>query len=106
MLLGAEYGALSFNESQETHMHTTQHTPGPWAYRKCPCGDRVCARYRITHAGSEGMFGIEDARLIAAAPELLAALREISAMLDRPGSSRDYMIRDKADAAIAKAVTP
>lgn len=51
------------------------HTPGPWAYSKCACGDPKCRSYAIDHSGAEGMFSEADARLIAAAPVLLEALK-------------------------------
>jgi hypothetical protein len=51
----------------------------PWTYRKCGCGDPICSQYTISVQGSVG-FELEDARLIAAAPDLLAALEKIAAV--------------------------
>lgn len=64
-------------------MTALQHTPGPWRYKKCPCGDPICTRYRIAHAGSEGMFSLDDATLIATAPDLLASLQAAVEAYDR-----------------------
>lgn len=54
---------------------TTQHTPGPWNVSP-PC--ELSPRYSVYHNGplvyvERG----EDARLIAAAPDLLAALQDL-----------------------------
>lgn len=67
---------------------TTQHTPGPWRFHKCRCGHRSCNKYRIGHAGAEGMFEIEDARLIVAAPALLRLVKEMIAL----GADADYAL--------------
>ena len=70
-------------------------TPGPWRYRK---GDNLSCPYVIR--GTEGGFAVmglsrsreeADARLIAAAPELLEALQEI---VDFP---MDFFDRDDAE---------
>jgi hypothetical protein len=62
-----------------------KHTPGPWrvsAHREIMAG-KDC----IVQSPWSGPFGIEvadaNARLIAAAPELLASLQEIFGMLER-----------------------
>lgn len=55
----------------------SKHTPGPWHADKCPCGHYACNKYRIRHASADGMFEKDDARLIAAAPELLAELKRL-----------------------------
>jgi hypothetical protein len=52
------------------------HTPGPWSYSKCPCGAEVCSQFTISVQWSVG-FEEADARLIAAAPELLEVLRNL-----------------------------
>ena len=80
------------------------HTPAPWRFRKCPCGDPICDRYRIAHAGAEGMFSLDDARLIASAPKLLALLEElIDIEGPQPGTAEWAR---KVQAAIAEATHP
>lgn len=83
----------------------TQHTPAPWTITKCPCGDASCKHYNVNSWFNQGgMVEIADARLIAAAPELLEAL----------GRARYELVTEKLypdtapviqtiDAAIAKA---
>lgn len=67
-----------------------QHTPGPWKPSHClDCGE---TEWPCTDA---------DERLIAAAPELLEALWEISQRVAREGGDTA-----QADRAIAKATTP
>lgn len=92
----------------------TQHTPGPWSYRMGHIGD----------AGIEGPYGEDigfvnisdgfdepnfypteaNARLIAAAPDLLAALEEVTAIYrdDLATEDEPACIR-RALAAIARA---
>jgi len=73
---------------------SAQHTPGPWYWDSDPIKgdplDRV--RYRVVATGktvtqcyysSGDEQAIHDARLIAAAPELLAALVKLEAMAER-----------------------
>jgi hypothetical protein len=85
------------------------HTPGPWLME--PYLDKP-GEYEIAPAGADGLpdwsrevaltcSSDADARLIAAAPELLAALRDLVAM---SGCSEEGVdIWDAARAAIAKA---
>ena len=97
-----------------------QHTPGPWHWeadevKGDPTG-RV--RYQVTALGKTvtrvyyssfegGLTNAEaDAKLIAAAPELLSALRDLEAMAERyrqPGAPIPDA-QKKARAAIVKAV--
>jgi hypothetical protein len=97
----------------------TAHTPGPWTVS--PAGTthsaRVCAEYgphgdictlseQDTQCDGGRDIGVElaNARLIAAAPELLDALESITDQLDRVGDHRkDRPFIDAARAAIAKA---
>jgi len=53
---------------------TTQHTPGPWEVGYCTWNDEgnVCYELRGIKQG-----GAADARLIAAAPDLLEALKRL-----------------------------
>lgn len=75
---------------------SAKHTPGPWRYYKCRCGMEGCNQYTISVQGSVG-FVEADARLIAAAPELLEALQDLCDTLGECGMT------EKARAAIAKA---
>ena len=78
------------------------HTPGPWFVLidddGCPLEIVLAGDHdmRIAVPASDGPLA--NARLIAAAPELLAALREVIAVSDRKTE-----IYDRARAAIAKA---
>ena len=85
---------------------STQHTPGPWSYL---AGDGLAWRPSVQRA-TEGGFVVvglsrnreeADAKLIAAAPELLEALKDALCALDCCG--KDYPAASKARAAIAKA---
>jgi hypothetical protein len=60
---------------------TTQHTPGPWEVGYCTWNDEgnVCYELRGIKQG-----GAADARLIAAAPELLSCLIEMVEVNDEP----------------------
>lgn len=86
-------------------MSAHKHTPGPWCVegvgiralvRAGTSGVIVAVRHRLSAQENEA-----NARLIAAAPELLEALENIlSNCLDSDGLSRAY---ENARAAIAKA---
>lgn len=84
----------------------TQHTPGPWEYIP---GEEPAFLPRVQR-GIEGEFVVmglsryreeADARLIAAAPDLLEALQDALCALECCG--KDYPAASKARAAIAKA---
>jgi hypothetical protein len=80
-------------------------TPGPWSFRQCPCGDAVCNQQIISVQGSVG-FDPADAALIAAAPELYAALEACRNRLlvkGEIGNPRDETALAKSKAALAKA---
>ena len=84
-------------------MSAPKHTPGPWSYRKCPCGMAGCDQYKINTQGSVG-FSEEDARLIAASPELLEALQGM--LVEKPIDeilAYAKAAKEKARAVIAKA---
>ncbi len=101
---------------------TLNHTPGPWTVSAGPDANRT-GHYRNVY-GADGkmlvaMLGLSarvgqtqqnaNARLIAAAPELLAALqywlRAIDSMTTEEFSrGADKPCRDRAAAAIAKAL--
>jgi hypothetical protein len=92
---------------------TTKHTPGPWAVSDvgevvvCATGRTLCDVYSSPTTGEEQAD--VDARLIAAAPDLLAAcemLAEAQRRADtgeREGFGCYVDAVDKARAAIAKA---
>lgn len=81
------------------------HTPGPWAYRPSNSG------HFIAGAGENSGYLAEvrqcrskqdvraDARLIAAAPDLLAALRDVVGWVPGPTA----FFTDGSDAAIKRA---
>lgn len=79
----------------------TNRTPGPWHV------DTYCGKRAVLDGDSgviaERVPNEADARLIAAAPELLAALREIDALDDSVvGLNRIEYARSVARAALAK----
>lgn len=89
------------------------HTPSPWTFVQSGTGDfpiwnvRIGTRGLITLPATAGMETMDaDARLIAAAPDLLEALKLMRArFLDTDGthSMWEQEATDAADAAIAKA---
>lgn len=88
----------------------TKHTPGPWEDWEAANGDDDPAPYRIDgqmiDRKSEVVAWVyreHDARLIAAAPELLAALFTIESMAINDRSKWARTIAAEARAAIAKA---
>jgi predicted component of type VI protein secretion system len=85
---------------------TVKHTPGPWTAMPCPCGHKSCAD-AVVEPGVvrlQGACSMDDARLIAAAPDLLAALR-VMVLRHEARTSRVARLAalDIARAAIAKA---
>lgn len=97
-------------------MTQNQHTPGPWEYfgpgnAQVYGGDpkrRICVLDRLT--GADMSEDYANARLIAAAPDLLAALEIASAALMRARAfvpdnidPQHVAAQDKVYAAIAKA---
>lgn len=92
------------------------HTPGPWTFSDCsmsgPNGETVFELGIGSHGRGESIFpSDQDARLIAASPDLLEALRlclvamEEIGVVDRCTIPFDQVeiARTKARAAIAKA---
>ncbi len=69
---------------------STQHIPGPWElsegdtslWAKSPLGARVRISNIIKHSPMNGINHAANARLIAAAPDLLAALEDLLENLD------------------------
>ena len=97
----------------QTSETKSQHTPGPWTAEPYRVGDSA---YKIVY-DADGHWLAEvfdvpnapdtaaaDARLIAAAPELLEALRNLVGLAEMRGSLHEYRAAlDEARAAIAKA---
>ncbi len=97
-------------------MSTPKHTPGPWRFSRdgyivsSTTGERVCSPHS-TLLGGKISDQIKDlkrnARLIAAAPELLEALRALQNIPPFDGTTATSTIRREAKraarAAIAKA---
>lgn len=87
---------------------SAQHTPGPWTQGTSAVGITCVWLDGLTeqeHKMGQSHTWIDceteaNARLIAAAPELLSFVKE---WLDRQGSDENYMTA-KARAAIAKAI--
>lgn len=74
------------------HDMNTQHTPGPWQQ-----GDGYNAHATTVHIKSTLIAKAEteaDARLIAAAPDLLAALARAVAWCDEHGDTRHEWYAD------------
>lgn len=95
-------------------MTNTQHTPGPWqiwaeitAISRNPCTGHTISRGDDVFICDAVGTSAANARLIAAAPDLLAALRQAySVLMDgKPDEADDYKAeaREAARAAIAKA---
>lgn len=91
---------------------TTKHTPGPW--RVVPCGGISTAIQRAapmplgaaviaTVSHSDGETQAADARLIAAAPAMLEALREIVAEQDARTPPQGTIYRDTGGLLLARA---
>lgn len=72
-----------------------------WSFTKCPCGHRGCNQYIISAQGTVG-FEEDDARLIVAAPDLLAVVEEALSEYEQIGDF-DHPVAKAARAAIAKA---
>lgn len=92
----------------------SNHTPGPWIVAlndgnlsvRSEATDETVAAF--THVYPECVFGLDedDARLIAAAPDLLEALHALlPALMSKSAmmSKADWSAVEKANAAIAKA---
>ena len=75
------------------------HTPSPWTFVQSGTGDfpiwnvRIGTRGLITLPATAGMETMDaDARLIAAAPELLEALNLMATIIDNMGDMPDGFI--------------
>lgn len=87
----------------------TKHTPGPWTATKCAMSRD---EWRISNPEAWPIFTVlcgrpearANAHLIAAAPDLLAALIKLERVESSPHSETvRYLAREQARAAIAKA---
>jgi len=81
----------------------TQHTPGPWTetrghYIDAPNGTRIAEVYNWAPSYSQ------NARLIAAAPELLEALAEINDLSFALGGSSHTTTLDRIRTIIARTI--
>lgn len=88
---------------------TTTHTPGPWIATLDPHGvpwgaDDYCIGRPDGKIDEVAVCGKRDAGLIAAAPDLLAALRECLDLIDAITPIEGDTVR-KARAALGKAST-
>lgn len=91
-------------------MSKQQHTPGPWRIEDkerilsdCPEFRIMCSDGYIAGVDSTRAENAANARLIAAAPELLEALEAIIASADAGNAAILNRLLDQARAAIAKA---
>ena len=79
----------------------TKHTLGPWTFRGCDGGWAIDFNEDQEQV-VDYVYEEADARLIAAAPELLEALENLLAVREGKGGTK-YHADDIARAAIAKA---
>jgi hypothetical protein len=83
---------------------TTQHTPGPWEILyNDPQEEYWVTRPHYDAGPAKIVYHIEDARLIAAAPDLLEALKEMLDNHEDACTGYGEGAAEKARAAIAKA---
>lgn len=99
---------------------TEKHTPGPWKFRELECDDSRGMGYvsggpndvDLFHTGAMELWAFENcanARLIAAAPDMLEALKTVLkywawCMPDGPDSTNPIQtVLNTVEAAIAKA---
>lgn len=93
--------------TDSTTTSAAQHTPGPWTCD--PVTERVLQKtygtFRVFSGGEEGMpvqRTEANARLIAAAPDLLAACQEALALLNNPDA--DGFDADQIDGILNRAI--
>lgn len=85
----------------------TQHTPGPWFAHNVGLGPNGAGPFTYP-LGNDPDKAAANARLIAAAPDMLAALKALHAAHRAFSGSEDWGVyddeaREAAEAAIAKA---
>jgi hypothetical protein len=89
-----------------------QHTAGPWHYDGPPhnhivwstAADRIC--FMAHSNGDDPVRDTANARLVAAAPEMLGALERIRNILRRLQPALNVMARDVLDDIIAFEIEP
>jgi hypothetical protein len=95
--------------ANEYHDERQEHAPGPWRVLvSMPLEFRIVAdtwKGEITLCKGECLYR-HNARLMAAAPELLEALEYLLSQFGKLDHLTDYSAGDKARAAIAKAKRP
>ena len=88
------------NHPNRSKQHQPTHTPGPWTVHYEPnARDEPGATFVLLEANDRFDTNEANARLIAAAPELLAALKAIDASPACPSKKK----REQVRAAVAKA---
>lgn len=76
---------------------TAQHTPGPWGFSKYAGRDYGIfpddsgGELALVRGDHDNEQQLANARLIAAAPELLAALKDAAGILETLGASRNVL---------------
>ena len=111
---GYLFGRHALGCPTRTAAPNASHTPGPWLYEKHapPHVDlrEVLWEVNATEFRGEvacGVFHEADARLIAAAPDLLAALVYVGTFIDGPlTETQREILRKRIDGAIGAAVRP
>lgn len=81
-------------------MSEVRHTPGPWKITAASFTIKAAAVGTVVYGNPDNPNRLADARLIAAAPDLLEALKGVLRVADR--ATTEF---DAARAAIAKATT-
>ena len=99
---------MSYTDTDFEAPAAASHTPGPWAiYSLTVSGETTvwvrCDSRVIADLVTDGPSVEADARLIAAAPDLLAALKALHHQCDYMGAPADHPDMLAAAAAIAKA---
>lgn len=110
MEVGEEERGSSRNHAPVTSAALDRHTPGPWRAEEFDCTTGfwavTCDGGDIVYATLQSAHVAANARLIAAAPELLEAVRQFTAAAERGAKvfldERGSCLRN-ARAAIAKA---
>lgn len=86
-----------------------RHTPGPWHLDPPSHAGVIESDYHAVQIGAcesnviSGFMSLEDARLIAAAPDMLASLRQVEAEMRAGLGSSFGETREQVRRAIAKA---
>lgn len=112
-------GFTPYLKGRTVSKQTAQHTPGPWESRphdypeivRAPGGGSVahCGEEHDVYHGSDPEVAVANARLIAAAPDLLAACEAVSRSPKSQAYRDAYIVSEETMrtvlAAIAKART-